>query len=172
MSLIETAKRLTEYKAWANESTFSAVKALPEGEATKERKTRFKNMIHTLNHVYVIDCFFKAHLETKPHSYTARNTETYPPLEELWQSAKIIDQWYVDYTYSLTEKELLEIVNFQFVDGGEGTMSRTEIILHVVNHGTYHRGLISDMMYQVPAVLPANDLSVYLRDVSDGPGSR
>ena len=97
MSLIETAKRLTEYKAWANESTFSAVKALPEGEATKERKTRFKNMIHTLNHVYVIDCIFKAHLEKKPHSYIARNTETHPPLEELWQSVKIIDQWYVDY---------------------------------------------------------------------------
>ncbi len=46
LSLIETAKRLTEYKAWANESTFSAVKALPEGEATKERLTRFKNMVH------------------------------------------------------------------------------------------------------------------------------
>ena len=149
MSLIETAKRLTEYKAWANESTFSAVKALPDGEATKERKTRFKNMIHTLNHVYVIDCIFKAHLEKKPHSYTARNTETYPPLEELWQSVKII-------------------VNFQLVDGGEGTMSRNEIILHVVNHCTYHRGLVSDMMYQVPAVLPANDLSVYLRDVVYG----
>ena len=44
-------------------------------------------------------------------------------------------------------------------------MSRNEIILHVVNHGTYHRGFVSDMMYQVPAVLPANDLSVYLRDV-------
>jgi len=44
-------------------------------------------------------------------------------------------------------------------------MSRSDMILHVVNHGTYHRGLVSDMMYQVPAVPPANDLTVYLRDV-------
>ncbi|OWY61412.1 hypothetical protein B7486_63910, partial [cyanobacterium TDX16] len=161
MSLLETAKRLTEYKAWANEITFSAVKALPEGEATKERKTRFKNMIHTLNHVYVIDCIFKAHLEKKPHSYTARNTETYPPLEELWQSVKVIDQWYIDYTHSVSEKELVEILNFEFIDGGKGAMTRNETLLHIVNHGTYHRGLVSDMMYQVPAVPPANDLTVY-----------
>ena len=165
MGLVETVKKLTGYKAWANDITFAAVKCLPEGEANKERKTRYKNMIYTLNHVYVIDCIFKAHLENKRHPYTARNTETYPPLEELWQAVKIIDQWYIDYTDSISETELLEIVNFQFVDGGEGAMSRSEIIFHVVNHGTYHRGLVSDMMYQVVVVPPANDFTVYLRDI-------
>lgn len=42
------------------------------------------------------------------------------------------------------------------------------MILHVVNHGTYHRGLVSDMMYQVPAVPKANDLTVYLKDWCTG----
>jgi uncharacterized damage-inducible protein DinB len=67
------------------------------------------------------------------------------------------------------KQELLDIVNFRFVDGGTGAMSRSEIILHIVNHGTYHRGLVSDMMYQVPAVPPTNDLTVYLRDVIHSP---
>ena len=165
MSLITTIKRLTEYKAWADEIMFSAVTLLPPGELIKERKTCFKNMVHTINHVYVIDCIFKAHLENKSHSYTARNTETYPPIEELWQSVKTIDQWYIDYADLISEKELLEVVDFQFVDGGNGAMSRYEMILHVVNHATYHRGFVSDMMYQVPATPPANDLTVYLRDV-------
>jgi uncharacterized damage-inducible protein DinB len=44
-------------------------------------------------------------------------------------------------------------------------MSVSEIIFHIVNHGTYHRGFVSDMMYQIPLVPPANDLTVYLRDV-------
>jgi uncharacterized damage-inducible protein DinB len=164
MSTTEIVKRLVGYKAWANEITFLAVKSLPDGEATKERKTRYKNMIYTLNHVYVIDCIFKSHLESKPHKYTARNTETCPSLEELWESVRVIDRWYIDYAYSICEKELQEIIDFQFIDGDKGTMSRNEMILHVVNHGTYHRGLVSDMMYQVPTVPPANDLTVYLRD--------
>jgi uncharacterized damage-inducible protein DinB len=33
-----------------------------------------------------------------------------------------------------------------------------------INHGTYHRGFVSDLMYQVPAALPTNDLTVFLRD--------
>ena len=165
MSLVATTKRLIKYKAWANEVTFSAVKSLPEAEATKERQTRFGSMIHTLNHAYVIDRIFKAHLEKKPHFYKARNTETHPTLDELWRSVKIIDRWYINYVFSLSETDLLEIVEFEFVDGGRGAMSRSEIIIHIVNHGTYHRGFVSDMMYQIPVIPPANDFTVYLRDM-------
>lgn len=158
-------RMLTQYKAWANELIFSAIKSLPTGEAIKERPTRFKNMVHTLNHVYVIDCIFKAHLEGQKHPFKARNTPTHPPLYELWESVKIVDQWYLDYAISLSEQQLAEHINFEFVDGGEGIMSRMDMILHVVNHGTYHRGFVADMMYQVPIVPPATDLPVFLRDV-------
>jgi len=156
---------LTCYKAWADELIFKTLESLPSGEATKERPTRFKNMVHTLNHAYVIDCIFRAHLEGKPHHYTARNTPTHPPLPELWKLVKIIDQWYIDYAASLSSQQLSEDIRFDFVGGGGGIMSRREIILHVVNHGTYHRGFVGDMMYQVPVVPPATDLPVFLRDV-------
>jgi uncharacterized damage-inducible protein DinB len=126
---------LTRYKAWANEITFSSVSSLPPGEATKERSTRFKNMVHTLNHVYVIDCIFQAHLQGKKHHFTARNTPTHPPLEELWQMTRAIDQWYIDYAVSLSAEQLGDRITFEFVGGGEGNMSREEMILHVVNHG-------------------------------------
>lgn len=55
MITTDLARMLTRYKAWANEIVFSTVAALPEGEATKPRPTLFKNMVHTLNHPYVID---------------------------------------------------------------------------------------------------------------------
>lgn len=165
MSEVETVQRLVGYKAWANQITFAAVQALPADEATKERPTRYVDMVYTLNHVYVIDRIFQAHLTKQPHSYTARNTPTCPSLAALWDSVQLLDQWYLDYGNSVSEAELLEVVPFQFVDGGPGTMTRSEMILHVVNHGTYHRGLVSDMMYQVPVMPPTNDFTVYLRDV-------
>ncbi|MCU0566397.1 MAG: DinB family protein [Oculatellaceae cyanobacterium Prado106] len=168
MSLTETVQRLTGYKAWADEITFEVVRSLPDGEATKERKTRYKNMVYTLNHVYVIDDIFKAHSQGKPHSYTARNTDICPALEDLWEAVQIIDQWYLDYAHSVSEQALQEIIQFRFVDGAEGIMSRSDMILHVVNHGTYHRGLVSDMMYQISVVPPTHDLTVYLSHVVYG----
>lgn len=160
-----SVKMLTLYKAWASDLTFSTVQSLPAGEATKERPTRFKNMLHTLNHIYVIDCIFKAHLEGKKYYLIDRNTSTPPPFYELWQATKFIDQWYIDYAKYLSPEQLSESVRFQFIDGREGMMSREEIILHIVNHGTYHRGFVSDLMYQIPIVPPASDLTVFLRDI-------
>jgi len=156
---------LTRYKAWANERTFSALASLPEGEATKSRKTRFGNMVHTLNHVYVIDCIFQAHLQGRPHHFTARNTPTHPPLAELAQAVKAADRWYIDYVGTLSGKALCERIRFQFIGGGDGVMSREDMVLHVVNHATYHRGMVAEMMYEVPASPPVTDLTVFLRDV-------
>jgi uncharacterized damage-inducible protein DinB len=157
---------LTRYNAWADSLVFAALQSLPEGEAAKGRPTRFGNMIHTLNHVYVIDCIFKAHLERQPHHFKARNTPTHPPLPELWNAVKSIDQWYIDYSTALSDERLAERIEFQFIGGGAGVMSRKDMLLHVVNHGTYHRGIVADLMYQVPAAPPVTDLTVFLRDVA------
>lgn len=155
---------LTRYKAWANERTFAAVASLPEGEATKERNTRFGNMVHTLNHAYVIDCVFQAHLQGRPHGFSARNTPTHPPLAELARAVHALDLWYVDHVRSLSGDVRSERLRFQFIGGGEGVMSRAEVVMHVVNHATYHRGMVAQMMYGTPVAPPVTDLTVFLRD--------
>lgn len=162
---LATARMLTRYKAWANGITYGVVMALPEGEALRPRPTRFGNMVHTLNHIYVVDDIFRAHLEGRRHGYSARNTDHTPPLPELWEAVQAMDRWYIAYADALTEDALGETVAFEFVGGGRGAMTREEILLHVVNHGTYHRGFVGDMLYQVPTSSPANDLPVFLRDV-------
>jgi uncharacterized damage-inducible protein DinB len=165
MSLLDTASMFLMYKSWANEITFSSLKILPDIELYKKRKTNFKNIVSTLNHVYVVDDIFKAHLRNEPHGYTSRNTEEHPTLNELWSKQKEMDKWYLDHISNLSEDQLNQVITFEFVGGGQGNMSSHEIILHLVNHGSYHRGLVSDMMYQIPSMPPANDLTVYLRDV-------
>jgi uncharacterized damage-inducible protein DinB len=141
------------------------VAALPEAEAVKPRKSVFRNMVHTLNHNYVIDRIFRAHLEGREHGYTARNTETHPPLAELWRAQQDIDRWYVETYDAMDESRLSEKVSFTFVGGGEGVMTRGEILQHLVNHTSYHRGFVAQMMYEVPVRPPTTDLTVFLRDV-------
>jgi len=47
-----------------------------------------------------------------------------------------------------------EVVNFTFIGGGEARLDRGDILLHVINHTTYHRGHIAAMIYQIPAQPP------------------
>ena len=159
-----TARMLTRYNAWANELMFEAVAALPEGEAEKPRASLFRNMVHTLNHNYVIDRIWQAHLEGRAHGYEARNTKDYPPLAELWRLQQEGDAWYIDWSDRQSDADLRELVSFTLIGGNRGEMTRGEILLHILGHRHYHRGYVCDMMFQVPARPPVMDLPVYLRE--------
>jgi uncharacterized damage-inducible protein DinB len=158
------ARMLTRYNAWANKLIFDAVAALPEGEAVKPRKSLFKNMVHMLNHNYVIDRIFQAHMEGREHGYAARNTPDHPPLAELWRAQQEIDAWYIAWSDALTDAALAETINFTFVGGGQGAMTRGEILLHITNHTSYHRGFVAEMFYGLSIRPPTTDLPVFLRD--------
>ena len=158
------ARTLARYNAWANKVIFDAVAGLPAGEAVKPRQSLFRNMVHMLNHNYVIDRIFQAHLEGRAHGYAARNTPEHPSLDALWRAQQDIDAWYIGKYDALSEAEVNAVVQFTFVGGGEGAMTRGEILLHIVNHTSYHRGFVAQMFYEVPARPPTTDLPVFLRD--------
>ncbi len=166
MITLQAARMLTRYNHWANRLIFDAVAELPEGEATKERPSLFKNMVHTLNHNYVIDLIWKAHLEGREHGFSARNTPGHPPLDELWKKQQAIDDWYIAWSDKLSDSALDEKVSFTLIGGNKGVMTRGEILLHIVNHTTYHRGFVADLFYQVPGAPrpPTTDLPVYHRE--------
>jgi uncharacterized damage-inducible protein DinB len=164
---IRTARMLARYNAWANRLMFDATAALPEGEAVKERVSLFKNIVHTLNHNYVIGRIWQAHLEGRDHGYTVRNTPDHPPLPELWRLQQEVDGWYIDWSDRISDAGFEEQVNFTLVGGNRGVMTRGEILLHIVNHTSYHRGFACDLFFQVPARPPTMDLPVYLREHGD-----
>ena len=166
MTTPRTARTLTRYNAWANEMIFAAVAKLPPGAAEKPRPGLFKNMQHMLNHNFVIDDIFKHHLEGQAHAYTARNTADYPALDQLLAMQREIDAWYIAWSDRITPAQLEEVVKFTFVGGGDGALSRGDILLHIVTHTSYHRGFVAEMMYAVPGSdkPPTTDLPVYLRD--------
>ncbi|MCY1413126.1 hypothetical protein D9M71_285520 [compost metagenome] len=58
------------------------------------------------------------------------------------------------------------------MSGNPGVMSAGAMLLHVVNHMSYHRGWLVQMYFQIPAMPPMTDLSVYLTDTPMEPADR
>ena len=160
-----TARMMTRYNAWSNKLWFDTVAALPPGEATKERKSLFRNMVHTLNHIYMIDVIWQAHLEGRDHGLAVRNTPDHPPLDELWRKQQEIDAWYVKLGDTITDAALDERRTVTLIGGNRVAMSRGEMLLHLYQHAAYHRGYVGDMLYEVPGCRPpVTDLPVFLRE--------
>jgi uncharacterized damage-inducible protein DinB len=164
MPQLQNIRMLSRYTAWANDRLYEALADLPGQELTKPHPIVFGDILRTLNHVYAMDLVWRANLLGTPHAFTTRSPEECPPFAELRVAQKDIDEWYIRYSDEMQESTCAEIVNFSFIGGGKGSMSRSEIVLHVVNHTTYHRGHIGSMIYQVPAEPPTTDLPVFLRD--------
>jgi uncharacterized damage-inducible protein DinB len=162
---MEYLRTLMRYKAWANELVFAAAAKLPEAELTAPRKIIFGSLLRTLNHVYAMDEVWRAHLEARPHGYATRNPEACPAFAELRAAQKAMDGWWVDYADALLEAKQDEVVNFRFIGGGPGAMTRRDILMHVGNHGTYHRGNVASMMYQAGTPPPTTDLPVFLKQL-------
>jgi uncharacterized damage-inducible protein DinB len=161
---MNTMQVLTRYKAWADGLFLAAVANVPVLELTAPRPIIFGSLIRTLNHSYTMDYVWQSHLLGKPHGLSTRNPEKHSELNELTAAQREIDTWYVQFADSISERELGEIVEFEFIGGGRGAMSRRDILLHVVNHTTYHRGHAGDILYHLNIVPPTTDLPVFLRE--------
>ncbi|WP_419709857.1 DinB family protein [Pseudomonas sp. NFX224] len=159
-----TARMLADYKQWANRRLFDNLAQLPPAEVEKERAGIFKNMIGTLNHMYVVDCLWQAHLEGRGHNFKTSHDLVYPALPDLRMAQQAVDHWYCDWSVRQTDASLDKPLRFTFISGESGTMSAGAMLMHVVNHASYHRGWVIQMYFEIPAMPPMTDLPIYLRE--------
>ena len=155
---------LTRYKAWADQQLLAVASGMSEEALAAPQSIVFGSLLRTMHHVYAMDLVWQANLLGQSHGFTSRNPVDCPPIEELALLQADIDAWYVNYAETLTEAEHDEDVTFTFIAAGPGIMSREAMLLHVVNHATYHRGHVGDMMYACGVEPPTTDLPVFLKE--------
>jgi uncharacterized damage-inducible protein DinB len=149
-------------KTWANNELFNQLATV----TAPEHASALHSAIRMLNHIYVVDRIFQAHLLGEQHGYSATNTEATPKLDELQFSVAETDAWYETYARTASDSQLEEIIAFRFTDGDSGRMTREEILLHVITHGSYHRGNVGQMLKFV-SVAPPRDLYTKFLHVSE-----
>lgn len=128
--LIEAFK----YKRWADRRTVDAVGAI-DADAHPASLSFARQQ---LNHMVRVEELFKARLLAEPEPHSSTNTQLVPDLAELDQRLMASNDWFSSYVADADASTLQGHLSFLFVDGNRGTMTREEILFHIINHGTYH----------------------------------
>jgi len=162
MLTTETAVMLASYSDWADQALFKAMEELSEEALYRARQTLFGSMIGTLNHNYVVDLIWRAHLLGEAHGFSTRRDVLCPDFRDLVREQSKINRWYIDWAQSQTGETLSERLDFVFVSGKQAAMTRGGMFLHIVNHKTYHRGWVSEMFFDSGINPPETDLCVFL----------
>lgn len=152
----DTLQRLFRYKAWANDELLTTLARLGDDPSITNLAIR------AMNHSYVVDRIFAAHMQGREHPYTSTNPEPLPSLGTLSADIRASDREYLDYVSTLDRAQLTERVAFTFTDGAAGCMSREEMLLHVITHGVGHRGQVSALMLLNSKTAAADGFTSYL----------
>jgi len=146
-------KTLYAQKTWANAELYDCMATVDPVMHAEPLHTAMR----TLNHIYVVDRIFRAHLVGEAHSYTQSNTVDTPTLAELHFAAAETDLWFESYLAGLDAGALAESLAFRFTDGDAGRMTREEMLFHVLTHGAYHRGNVGQVLKSI-SMAPPRDL--------------
>lgn len=147
MSTSTLLLQMFRYQAWANTELLDSIEGLDVERHAAERHIA----VRLMNHCLVVEKIFAAHLTGAAHGFAADNTLETPELQTLRKEFSALDGWYLDYASSATPAQLSQAVEFSFTDGDDGTMTREEMLTHVVIHGGYHRGEVGRVLKQVAA---------------------
>ncbi|WP_175444001.1 DinB family protein [Nitrosospira sp. Nsp13] len=90
-----------------------------------------------LNHIHIADQIFKSHLIRQLHGLSSTESDSFPLLLQLQESAKALDEWLIDYAKQLDNELAPERIDFVFTDGDKGCMSRAEMLIPFLTHGHY-----------------------------------
>lgn len=145
-------------KSWANRELFDVLATVTSTEHVASLHTA----IRTLNHIYVVDRIFRAHLLGETHPYTATNTPETPELGELHFAVAESDLWFEDYVSTIDDPALVQSLVFRFTDGDAGSMTREEMLFHVLSHGAYHRGNVGQILKGISVAPPRDLLTKFL----------
>lgn len=153
-----------KFNRWATSEILRSVRALPAADREKDRQTSYKSLQGTLVHLYQADSvWFDRLRETSAGTLDRyKAADDFEAFSALWLG--LLDS-YVEWGQSLEENDWDRSVAYRNLRGDSFDNTIGEIVLHLVNHGSYHRGQVVTMLRQAGATPAATDLIHYYRSV-------
>ena len=159
---VKTLKQHLAYSAWASERLVEAAAKLSEAELTRDFGTADKSVLGTLVHVFAADRVWLARVRGNvPARFIDVDRDMkMSVLETDWPAVLAGWQEYLD-----TATDMNAPIAYKDLKGNSYTTPLWQIVLHVVNHATHHRGQASGFLRTMGRVPPPLDLIFYYRQL-------
>lgn len=165
-SLFQT---LISYNEWANDRVLTCAEDLTEEQFTRPLESSFPTIRDTLAHLIATEWIWlhrwKGESPTSTPEWINR-----PTVGVLREQLRDIERERAAYLHTLSAEDLERPIRFVYLSGTEGCHSLHELLLHLVNHSTYHRGQVTTMLRQVGAAPLSTDMVIFFSDKNKSAG--
>jgi len=155
---------LFAYNRWANLRMLDAAAELTVEELEREIASSFSSVLETLRHMLGAEWVWLSR-------WTGTNPTGFPDDAPEWTTvAAVRARWdrlwedQQDFLGSMSDAEADGTVSYRLFSGEADEQVLAELMRHVVNHATYHRGQLATLLRQLGRTPPSTDYIRYLRE--------
>ncbi len=158
----EGIRLLYDYNAWANSRTLESCATLSDEQFSRDLSSSFCSVRDTLVHIFGAEWLW---LERwRGRSPTAMPAAAdFPNLAAVHARMEGIDRELIDFVSELQADGLERIVEHKTTAGVPQAQPLWQMLQHLANHGSYHRGQVTTMLRQLGAKPQATDLIFFYR---------
>ena len=154
------------YHIWANEKVFDHLQELPDGVEKQKVESVFPTVLDVLAHMYSVDTMWFSVIRGDSFEKTLdlvkqlRRDNQQKELADLKECFEGIHARCL--SFFEVQDDLNRVVTVEHPKFGKLEAPFSDLISHVVNHGTYHRGNITAMLRQLGHSGVPSDYVIYL----------
>lgn len=163
----EEIRSLYEYNAWANRRILDACAALSDEQFSRTIVSSFPSVRETLQHIFGAEYLWLERWLGRSHSsIPPAETANLSALRSRWDK---IDADLLTFVRGLGAADLERVVHYHNTKGQEFSNPMVQMLQHLVNHSTYHRGQVTTILRELGGKPIATDLIAFYRECAGQP---
>ncbi len=156
-----TLRTHLDYSEWASRRLVDAAAQLTPDELARDFQTADRSVLGTLVHVYAADRLWLSRFEGGPLAGFINDADS--SLQALQNDWPLLHERWKQWGAGLTDEKVLAPLAYSDMKGRPWNQPLWQLVMHVVNHGTHHRGQVSGFLRTMGHAPPALDLVHYYR---------
>lgn len=156
-------RTMAAYNRWANRRLFDAAAQLSDADYRADRGVFFRSLHGTLNHILVTDKIWMRRLTGRGEAPESLDAILFERLADLTVAREEEDERISSFTGRLDNAALSQKVTYRNTKGMEFSNLLSELLAHLFNHQTHHRGQAHAVLTGLGQEAPPLDLIVFYR---------
>lgn len=159
----EVLKQYAAFNVWASRQLMSVFLSLPEEQQKQELPGSFKSLYHTILHMWDAESIWWQRM--KLHERIMRPGDHFSgSMQDLVNGLAAQSRQWEEWVSQSTEMQLEHVFQYETFDKVQYKQPVWQMLLHVFNHGTYHRGQLVSQFRQLGVTkIPATDFILWSR---------
>jgi uncharacterized damage-inducible protein DinB len=153
---------LFEFNYWAKARLMSVLESLSNEQFTKDLGSSHGGIHGTLLHIVGAENIWLSRW-TDQTVLKLLDQKDYPTLSAVRKKWDEVERGMSDFVSSLTEENVSAVETYKTTEGKQFSYPLWQMMQHLVNHSTYHRGQIVTMLRQLGIKPVGTDLIAYYR---------